>query len=425
MLRAAIQWKVRAMTERNAERHFPALDGLRGFAALYVIVCHFAQSTHSADDSILQKLWGAVVDMGWCGVDLFFVLSGFLITGILLRARGSRRYFLSFYGRRVLRIFPLYYGLCIIALVVVPFVILPLVPGMAGLAPSSNGHTVYYWLFLNNFVDILAIAKTRLLTVTWSLATEEQFYLVWPFLIWSVSSTKAFYAICAIFVGQFVLRNVLYAYGTSTEALYYWSFTHLDGIALGSILGIAWSDRQKWSGVLRALRLQVWITVPALIALAVYAALNPVTWHISFHPTMVTVGFTLCALVFTGLLLNCLERDNWVTRVFRARALQSCGRYSYAMYLLHFPIFLGVAKAMSVLGQGKVGEQALQPAIIITAFLVTYALSALSWHAMESRVLALKRFFPFTNDEPTTPRLSRPKYAGRPSKSANATTPAE
>ncbi len=134
------------MSEQEESR-VPVLDGLRGFAALYVIACHYLPHSLLPNARVLQKLWG-VVDMGWCGVDLFFVLSGFLITGILIRAHGSDNYFSSFYARRMLRIFPLYYALCIVALIIVP-----MIPKLTDFAPQGDGVTLYYWLFLQNFIE--------------------------------------------------------------------------------------------------------------------------------------------------------------------------------------------------------------------------------------------------------------------------------
>jgi peptidoglycan/LPS O-acetylase OafA/YrhL len=287
----------------------------------------------------------------------------------------------------MLRIVPLYYALCIVALIIVP-----MIPALTTFAPRGDGATLYYWLFLQNFIELLSVKQSDLLAVSWSLAIEEQFYLVWPFLIWALGADRSLYAVWAIFVGQLVLRNVLYTMGISAEALYSWSFTHLDGITLGSILAIAWSDRQRYSGLLHWLRVQTWVTAPIFIALGIYASFNPVPRHVSYHPTMVTVGYALCGLMFTGVLLCCLERDNAFTHLFRGKVIRSCGRYSYAMYLSHFPV-------LWVLGQLMPGfHGTAHPArvLIASAFVITYVLSALSWHLAEKHILALKRYFPFS-----------------------------
>lgn len=377
------------------EARFPALDGLRGFAALAVIACHY--QPHPAEPAgAAQKLWAAVVDSGWCGVDLFFVLSGFLITGVLLKARGSDRYFSSFYARRALRIFPLYYGLCLVSLVIVPAVAGPAEPRPG---PDGGGRTIWYWVFLQNFVGILDVAHNRTLSVTWSLAVEEHFYLVWPLLVWALGAAASLRAILVVFVGQFAARNALYALGTPAEALHAWSFTHLDGIALGSALAIAWSDRSRYAGLLRAIRVQTWVSAPAWAALVAVASLDPVVWDTAYHPAMVTVGYTVCSLAFAGLLLNCLERDGPAARLFASKALRSCGRYSYAMYLLHFPVLsLATAAAGRFVPGEAAGGEALRLAVAAVSLAATYGLSALSWHVLEKRVLALKRFFPYARE---------------------------
>ena len=392
------------------EGRFPALDGLRGFAALSVIACHY-QPHPVQPAGVVQKLWAAVVDTGWCGVDLFFVLSGFLITGILLKARGSDRYFSSFYARRALRILPLYYGLCLVSLV-----ILPAVAGLAEQRPAPDGgggQAIWYWLFLQNFAGILEVERNRTLSVTWSLAVEEHFYLVWPLLVWALGAAVSLRAILVVLVGQFVARNVLFALGTPAESLHAWSFTHLDGIALGSVLAIAWSDRRRYGGLLRAIRVQTWVSAPAWTALVGVVSFNPVTWDTAYHPAMVTVGYTVCSLAFSGLLLNCLERDGLAARLFASRPLRACGRYSYAMYLLHFPV-LSLVTAASRFAPGATADgEALRVAVAAVSLAATYALSALSWHVLEKRVLALKRFFPYREDPSgalpaSPPRRPRP-----------------
>src|ERR1700722_14566643 len=123
-----------------SEHHYPALDGLRGIAALIIVWYHFLVFTpmHGAMLSILSQMFG----FGWVGVDLFFVLSGFLITGILADSKSKSHYFRTFYGRRVLRIFPLYYGT-----LAVVFFILPLV-GAEPRVPSSS--KIFFWTYTSN-----------------------------------------------------------------------------------------------------------------------------------------------------------------------------------------------------------------------------------------------------------------------------------
>ncbi|MBI5083418.1 MAG: acyltransferase, partial [Acidobacteria bacterium] len=153
----------------------PPLDGIRGLAILLVLLLHFR-----APD-LTHPLKG-ILGLGWTGVQLFFVLSGFLITGILLDTRSCSNYFSSFWMRRTLRIFPLYFLALSVFLVAAPAV-LP-VPKEA-LPPAAD--QVYYWTYLNNWIPMGEEGRlVHVLGHFWSLAVEEQFYLVWPVVVWLV-----------------------------------------------------------------------------------------------------------------------------------------------------------------------------------------------------------------------------------------------
>src|SRR6266704_2509367 len=158
---------------------FPGLDGVRGIAILLVMFFHFANMKPA---SKIDGYFYAFTHYGWSGVDLFFVLSGFLITGILVDARGSPSYFKAFYARRALRILPAYYGFLFVI-----FVVLPLL----GLGAGANymlarQHQGWYWLHLTNVM--MAIGEipghgSNPSTRFWSLAVEEQFYFLWPAIV--------------------------------------------------------------------------------------------------------------------------------------------------------------------------------------------------------------------------------------------------
>src|SRR5687767_2907742 len=169
------------MTGRRETGFIPALDGLRGIAIILVMLHHF---TYYRPNSGIDAQIASVLFFGWAGVDLFFVLSGFLITGILLDTRDSKRYFSTFYARRTLRIFPLYYLVLLLAFVVLPkFPALhPVLLGQVG--PVDLPPQWPYWLYLTNFSIADGGWVHGWVDVAWSLAIEEQFYLVWPLMIW-------------------------------------------------------------------------------------------------------------------------------------------------------------------------------------------------------------------------------------------------
>jgi peptidoglycan/LPS O-acetylase OafA/YrhL len=189
----------------------PALDGLRGIAIILVLLHHY-----TILDPITpgEELLAQTVLIGWAGVDLFFVLSGFLITGILIDARGSNRYFSSFYARRTLRIFPLYYLIAFVTLLV-----LPRFANLHALLAGSGAPTEQwpYWLYLTNF----AIASRDdflhgVLDITWSLAIEEQFYLVWAVVVW-LCRPQALGWLCALIVVAAPVARTLAPPATSTS----------------------------------------------------------------------------------------------------------------------------------------------------------------------------------------------------------------
>jgi peptidoglycan/LPS O-acetylase OafA/YrhL len=171
----------------------PELDGIRGIAVLLVIIHHsVANYTPLAT---WEKVVCQAVGIGWSGVDLFFVLSGFLISGILIDSRESPRYFTSFYARRVLRIFPLYFGyllgfFCLIK----PFAAIFPFPEVAKWSLLPATEQLWYWSYLSNWRSGLG-HDISFLTHFWSLAIEEQFYMVWPLVVF-FASRKALLRIC-------------------------------------------------------------------------------------------------------------------------------------------------------------------------------------------------------------------------------------
>ncbi len=168
------------MTERTPQERIPELDGLRGTAILLVLVGHYFAAPGTGAVRFLSGYW---VRLGWTGVDLFFVLSGFLIGGILLTVRDSPNYFKTFYARRFFRIIPIYYAW--IAL----YVLLSLIAGSfltarVGSVQKIGIFILAHFLFLQNFKDFLnSTVSFWWLSMTWSLAVEEQFYLVAPLLV--------------------------------------------------------------------------------------------------------------------------------------------------------------------------------------------------------------------------------------------------
>jgi peptidoglycan/LPS O-acetylase OafA/YrhL len=200
--------------EPSDRPHSPTLDGVRGLAILLVLLFHGAYPYHL----IAPDHPFALFDFGWMGVDVFFVLSGFLITGILLEAKRRPRYFVHFYGRRTLRIFPLYYLVLGVVFIVMPLLVSDLELG----APESN--QVYLWTYTSNLYTAymgqwMFHSGTVDLNHTWSLAIEEQFYLLWPLLVRWTSRRSLIWICGAIFLATPLVRLLAVDAGASVVAL--------------------------------------------------------------------------------------------------------------------------------------------------------------------------------------------------------------
>ena len=218
----------------GARPHLPVLDGVRGAAILMVLCVHFIGDApaYTAMERALVK----VANYGIWGVDLFFVLSGFLITGILYDSKGSPRYFRDFYVRRTLRIFPLYYGVLVILFLVLPALPAPYPPALA----ESAHHQAWLWLYSSNVY--LAIHRAWVLPYVghfWSLAVEEQFYLIWPLVVLSFGRRWLLRICVVVAVLALALRTGLSAAGAGDVAQVVLTPCRFDALCAGGFLALA------------------------------------------------------------------------------------------------------------------------------------------------------------------------------------------
>lgn len=221
------------------DRRNPRFDGLRGVAILYVMVYHLTRIERPSGP--LESVVAGLTSMGWSGVDLFFVLSGFLITGILFDARNGRHYFRNFYMRRTLRIFPLYYAVVFLCLVVMP----NLPEGVVPLQKAENfarieGDEIWYWLYLSNFAIASAEAfRHAILDISWSLAIEEQFYAVWPLVVLACGRKSLMIACAAVVCVSPFVRAAFLAADFTGVSVYVMTPTRLDPLAMGAFVALA------------------------------------------------------------------------------------------------------------------------------------------------------------------------------------------
>jgi peptidoglycan/LPS O-acetylase OafA/YrhL len=377
------------------------LDGLRGVAILLVLLHHQTLLPLEGPGLGLDHWFARLLFVGWCGVDLFFVLSGFLITGLLLDAKGSPGYFRNFYARRTLRIFPLYYAVVFFSLI-----LLPNLPD--GIVPAQkvqnfgriDGDEIWYWMYLSNFAIAAAGAwRHGILDISWSLAIEEQFYLVWPLLVAILSRTALLRACVALALIAPLCRLALLAGGASTLAVYVLTPARIDTLAIGAFLAIV----GRPGGLERVL--PVARGVGSILAVAIAAWFLAAGWLSPEQPAFLVVGFSLLALAFGALLVVTVSAQpgSWVHAIFSSPFLRTFGKYSYALYLFHLPLRAFVRDVwftpatIPALAGSQIPGQLL---FYTVSTAIALGAAVLSWYAYESRFLALKRFFPRRSPPP-------------------------
>lgn len=357
----------------GTDGHIRALDGIRGLGVILVLFYHYGSSAaaHGLDNLLIQ-----MTGIGWSGVDMFFVLSGFLITGILYDSKGKSNFFRNFYARRTLRIFPLYYfaAIAVIALAVV-----------TGEDLLGGANPLWILFYVGNF-QMAFEGGGSLLDHFWSLAIEEQFYLVWPFFVLSLSRKKLMLLATALIVSAPLIRTLLVMNDAPALATYVLTPARTDGLATGALIALA----IRGSGGVGPLVPWAWrIGAIALVGLAL------VIWFgrdlSSEGPLMLTVGISLLTAIFASVLILSLTFRP-LTNVMELPVMRWFGKYSYGLYVWH-PIVNMILLHSSF--TGRFGE--LTPEKVVMLLAVAFALSVLtalvSYKFLEAPLLRLKRHF--------------------------------
>ena len=370
-------------TAPASSARIPQLDGLRGIAILAVISLHYLyDADHGPFRSLLYR-FGCIFRLGWAGVDLFFVLSGFLIGGILLDARKADNYFQIFYLRRFFRILPIYY-LWLTLFGLATFLIGPSLGGIYPNNPSSAKLLPAYYLFLQNYLGMPFWSFAWLwLAVAWSLGVEEQFYLVSPPLVRFLSPRRLKTVLIATLLLAPILRASLYVLSSSgASAMYVWMPCRADSLAFGVLAALLWRER-KIATWYSAHRMRFY-TLLIILALPIPAFIK---WL--FSPYSFAMGFLgyswLAALFSCLLLLALLEPQGLWSRFLDWRFLREMGRLSYCIYLIHF-LILGLCHSL-ILHRSPSIATAAGAAVTLLAFVITYGLAALSWRYFEHPLL--------------------------------------
>jgi len=360
--------------------HIGALDGIRGMAALLVVTYHFGLNARDIG------LGGPAVLMtgaGWAGVDLFFVLSGFLITGILYDTKGSRHYFARFYIRRALRIFPLYYGAILVATT------------LAALLPDilrwTGTHS--WWLFVFNTNFIYAQkggATTGVMTHYWTLAIEEQFYLVWPFVVWLCNRRQLIAIAGMIAITALVLRMAMTVQAVHAEAIFSLTPTRMDAMAWGALASLIIRGEGGLRAAIRPARIAILCSAAALASIFLVRHTTS-----AFDPWVQTAGYSLLACLFCTAIVTSLCAG-WLQTIFSLSWLRWLGKHSYGLYVWHpiigSLIFYGPYRPVaSGTGAGL---------LIFTAVgLLNLLMAWASYRYWERPFLLLKRYVPQPNQK--------------------------
>jgi peptidoglycan/LPS O-acetylase OafA/YrhL len=311
-------------TRLLSSRKLPALDGVRGLAILAVFLHH----------SVWRIAKGGVHDVlnwfggqGWAGVDLFFVLSGFLITGILLDTRPAENYFQSFYARRALRIFPLYYAFLLVGFTLFPIWV------TSDWQPIRADRWLYF-CYLTNWIGLWKDNwHANVLGHLWSLAVEEQFYFCWPFLVWLV---RPAILLPLLLCGEAAViggRALWVINSDPGPAVVLATITRMDGLLLGAAIAII-VRRYRISQ-----RMIKWIGVASIAGLAPYLVMK--WWWDDSDRFTAAVAVPILAFLFALLVLYVVTTDrepNVMQRVLTRRPLMQTGKYAYGIYLYHVPI---------------------------------------------------------------------------------------
>ena len=361
----------------QTQGHVPALDGIRGAAAAAVFIYHYGGGAHSS--TFAFHLIGEAIHLCWAGVSLFFVLSGFLITGILLDSLQRPKWWRTFYVRRTLRIFPLYYG----ALLGVVLVNLLLRTPWSAIFPVWP-----LFLYLQDIPDLVRMSSlSPLITVGhfWSLAVEEQFYLIWPILLLLASRRGQVRGLClGVFLVSLIFRICSFGLHLNPGWAGFFIVGRAGEMAAGGFLAasLRCSERER-SQVLRG-------AIPLLVASGV-GVMAVILWTKETgagDPWFGTVGIALLTQLFMALIALCLK-PGMTQRIFAFSLLRWLGKISYGIYVYHlllYPFFAWVAHRILPTS----GGQSYLFVLAAVAMVGTLSAAWFSFTFVESRFLRLR-----------------------------------
>jgi peptidoglycan/LPS O-acetylase OafA/YrhL len=368
----------------------PELDGIRAIAIWMVLLMHVFNGFPAPKGSLsfLPHPVRLIIDHGWFGVDLFFLLSGFLITGILLDSKERPHYFKNFYVRRFLRIMPLYFAVVLVW------------------SFCYRGHGLYFILssfFGANLYTLFHTQAPRGPGVLWSLAVEEHFYLCWPAIVYLLNRRKLLILCVALFVGCPILRAIYAAKGMDPAVIYLLTWFRLDGLAGGAALAI-------WARSEYTERRPAWVLVAGIVAALGAITVVGSAFGLSGTKTVASVAlrYTQAYLFFGAFfVLTLMYVDSKWTYWLRTPFMELTGAFSYCLYLVHHSLgdfYNFLIGRQHILHFGPVATIFARGGFLIAA---SYGIAAFSQKYWEGPFLALKdRFTSKTTERPNTPEPS-------------------
>jgi peptidoglycan/LPS O-acetylase OafA/YrhL len=370
-------------------RHIKALDGLRGLAILLILFDHlFWSNTHTGNR--VFDLINAIRSSSWVGVNLFFALSGFLITGILFETLGDSNYFKTFYARRTLRIFPVYYGFLL-------FIFILTKP----LHLQWNGWQYYHLTYTSN----LALWRTGVpldlryfnLNHFWSLDVEEQFYLIWPFVVYRVKDAIRLIRMslwaCLVVLMIRTTLVIFRSHFSNPYLTYSPTFSCADNLLFGCCLALAL--RTNWRERVHQLAPRIFVACGAILLLLFFRSPDGIEFN---NPLVATFGLSAIGIMSTSLIAMTLRASSMTKDIFNNPVLRFFGRYSYGLYVYHYSIDGNISpwlrkwfgahfhyKIFGVLGATAVST------------IICVAVAFTSYHLFEVQFLKLKKYFAYAS----------------------------
>ncbi len=357
--------------------YYPALDVLRGIAILLVVIYH--------NFSFLSFF-----RFGWMGVDLFFVLSGFLITDLLLKTKENDSFLKNFYMRRVLRIFPLYYLTLCAFFLLAPYLFTQ--KDSSSVFYYYDEHKYWFWTYFQNWLFVeRGKAPVPYLSHFWSLAVEEQFYILWPLFVFFVKDIAKLKNIMVLLIAIAILLRVYTRihFPDDVEKYYCSTLTRMDSLLVGGLLAI----RLKEGKTLPALFIKLIFLICSILLLLSYL------FHYDLNqdnPILSTIGYTCFAILFACIIYLFITANqpvmNWLKKL---HLLNFIGKISYGMYVYHLPIYLILSTQFSKIISGYIntGPNATTIWVSLLSVVITIAASTISFYFLEKPILSLKKHF--------------------------------